>query len=79
MPVCSECVYQQYCGADVIRNYLETKDSMGNRRKSGFCKKNKMVLDYIFYLLNKNDEQMMDIFWSWVTRRPYGEINLEKN
>lgn len=52
---------------------------MGNRRKSGFCKKNKMVLDYIFYLLNKNDEQMMDIFWSWVTRRPYGEINLEKN
>lgn len=21
---------------------------------------------------------MMDIFWSWVTRRPYGEINLEK-
>ncbi len=79
MPVCSECVYQQYCGADVIRNYLETKDLMGNRRKSGFCKKNKMVLDYIFYLLNKNDEQMMDIFWSWVTRRPYGEINLEKN
>lgn len=38
-----------------------------------------MVLDYIFYLLNQNDEQIMDIFWSWVTRRPYGEMKLEKN
>ena len=29
--------------------------------------------------LNQNDEQIMDIFWSWVTRRPYGEMKLEKN
>ena len=43
MPVCSECVYQQYCGADVIRNYLETKDLMGYRLKSGFCLKNKLI------------------------------------
>ncbi len=39
MPVCSECVYQQYCGADVIRNYLETKDLMGYRLNSGFVRK----------------------------------------
>lgn len=77
MPVCSECAYQQYCGADVIRNYLETKDLMGYRLQSGFCNKNKQILDHIFRLLNTNDEQLHDIFWSWVTRRPYGEINLE--
>lgn len=79
MPVCSECVYQQYCGADVIRNYLETKDLMGYRLNSGFCKKNKLILDYIFELLNSKDEQLLDIFWSWVTRRPYEEIKLETN
>jgi uncharacterized protein len=79
MPVCSECVYQQYCGADVIRNYLETNDLMGKRLTSGFCKKNKMILDYIFSLLNQNDEQMLDIFWAWVTRRSYKEVNIEKN
>lgn len=76
MPVCSECVYQQYCGADPIRNYLETKDIMGRRLTSGFCKKNKMILDYLFNLLRNADEDTMDIFWSWITRRPYEDIKL---
>ena len=76
MPVCSECVYQQYCGADPIRNYLETKDLMGYRLKSGFCQKNKMILDYLFNLLKNSDEETLDIFWSWITRRPYEEIKL---
>ncbi len=79
MPVCSECVYQQYCGADPIRNYLETKDIMGDRLESDFCKKNKKVLDYIFSLLNKEDDELMDIFWSWITRRPYEVIKLEEH
>ena len=79
MPVCSECVYQQYCGADVIRNYLETKDLMGNRLKSGFCKKNKMILDHIFNLLKTSDEQTIDLSWSWITNRSYRDIKLEKH
>lgn len=79
MPVCSECAYQQYCGADVIRNYLETKDLTGYRLKSGFCRKNKMILDHIFSILKQNDEDTMDIFWSWITRRNYGDLKLEKN
>ncbi len=76
MPVCSECVYQQYCGADPIRNYLETKNLMGYRLTSGFCQKNKMILDHLFNLLKNADEETLDIFWSWVTRRPYEEIKL---
>lgn len=79
MPVCSECAYQQYCGADVIRNYLETKDLMGYRLKSDFCKKNRLILDHIFNLLQQQDEEMLDIFWSWVTRRPYEVVKLEAN
>lgn len=79
MPVCSECVYQQYCGADVIRNYLETKDLMGYRLKSDFCKKNKLILDHIFNLLKRQDEETLDIFWSWITRRPYEVVKLEAN
>ena len=76
MPVCSECVYQQYCGADPIRNYLENKDLMGYRLTSGFCQKNKMILDHLFNILKYADEDTLDIFWSWVTRRPYEEIKL---
>lgn len=79
MPICSECVYQQYCGADVIRNYLETKDLMGDRLNSDFCKRNKMILDYLFSLIEKKDEDVIDIFWSWITRRPYEVLKIEKN
>ena len=79
MPACSECVYQQYCGADVIRNYLEIKDIMGYRPTSGFCEKNKAIMDYIFELLNSGDEDILDIFWSWVSQVNYKEINFEKS
>ena len=37
-----------------------------------------MILDHIFYLLKQNDEETLDIFWSWITRRNYGDLKLEK-
>lgn len=76
LPVCSECVYQQYCGADPIRNYLETKDLSGFRLTSGFCKKNKMILNHLFSLLSFNDEDVIDIFWSWVTKRSIKQVKI---
>lgn len=79
MPICSECAYQQYCGADPMRNYLETNDVMGDRLKSGFCKKNKAILDYLFSLIQEDNSNVMDVFWSWVTRRRYKDVSLEKN
>lgn len=79
MPVCSECPYQQYCGADPIRNYLETKDLMGDRLKSDFCKKNKLIMDFLFTLILENDEKVMDVFWSWITKRSYKELCFEAN
>lgn len=39
MPHCAQCVFAPYCGADPIRNYLETNDIMGDRLHSDFCKK----------------------------------------
>lgn len=78
MPICSECAYQQYCGADPMRNYLETNDIMGDRLKSGFCKKNKAILDYLFNLILEDNSEVIDVFWSWVTRRKYKDVSFEK-
>ena len=52
---------------------------MGYRLKSEFCKKNRLVLDHIFNLFQQQDEEMLDIFWSWITRRPYEVVKLEAN
>lgn len=70
MPICSECVYSPYCGADPIRNYLETKDVVGDRINSDFCRKNTAIFDYLFSILKQNDPETMDILWSWIQRKP---------
>lgn len=69
MPGCASCVYQAYCGADPVRNYLETGDVIG-RRPNGFCEKNKLILDILFKKLKTDDTDTMDVFWSWITNRP---------
>lgn len=74
LPGCASCVFQAYCGVDAIRNYVETKDIVGHRPSSDFCKKNSMILEYLFQLIDENDPDVMDVFWSWITRRPLEEI-----
>jgi len=69
MPVCGDCVYLPYCGADPIRNYLETKDIIGDRPSSPFCKKHKLIFKYLFEKIKQNEKETMDIFWSWITNR----------
>ncbi len=77
MPGCSSCKYKTYCGADPIRNYLETGDIIGKRPKSSFCDKNKAIFDIVFKKLKENNDDIIDVFWSWVTRRPISEVRCE--
>jgi len=77
MPGCATCAYQLYCGADPIRYYVEKGDVVGSRPDSGFCKKNKRILDYIFTILDQGDERIINLFWAWATRRSLSEVTLE--
>jgi len=74
LPGCASCVFQMYCGADPIRNYVETGDIVGHRPTSDFCKKNKGIIEYLFEKLRRNDDGVMDVFFSWVTKRSLEEI-----
>jgi His-Xaa-Ser system radical SAM maturase HxsB len=78
MPYCSYCVYRTYCGADPVRNYLETGDLIGKRPESDFCKKNKLIFDMLFKKLKRNDPDEMDVFWSWISRRSLKEVRGEQ-
>jgi len=77
MPGCGTCAYQLYCGADPIRYYVETGDVVGKRPNSGFCKKNKGIIDYIFQLIDQGNEDILNLFWSWITRRSLEDVKLE--
>ena len=78
LPGCASCVFQAYCGVDPIRNYVESKDMVGHRPGSDFCKKNSLILEHLFQLIDENDPDVMDVFWSWITRRPLEEIRHDR-
>ncbi len=72
IPGCSWCAFQQYCGADPIRNFAETGDVVG-KRPNDFCEKNKQIMLHLFELIEK-DNETMDVFWSWLTKRSLNEV-----
>ncbi len=76
LPGCATCAYQIYCGSDPIRNYVESGDLIGSRPDSGFCQKNKGILDHIFELLLQNDTRINNLFWSWITMRNLKDVEI---
>ncbi len=77
LPGCSWCAYQMYCGSDPVRYYTECGDLSGKRSDSNFCKKNKDIIGYIFYLLGQRNDDINDVFWSWLTGRPLEALRQE--
>lgn len=76
LPACATCAYQLYCGADPIRYYVESGSIEGKRPESGFCRKNKAIFDYLFELIEQDNEDVMNVFWAWATYRGLGEVRL---
>jgi His-Xaa-Ser system radical SAM maturase HxsB len=74
LPGCAWCVFQQYCGADPIRNFSTQGDITGHRPTNEFCKKNMAIIKYLFELIIENNDDVMDVFWSWITKRPLEEL-----
>lgn len=68
LPMCADCVFEPYCGADPVRNYSEQGDIVGHRPTSNMCKKNRAIITYLFELIKKDDPQINKIFWSWINQ-----------
>jgi len=74
LPGCAICAFQQYCGADPVRNYSEQGDIVGHRPTNDFCKRNMGIIKFLFELIREQNEDVMDVFWSWITRRSLKDI-----
>jgi uncharacterized protein len=48
-PMCSDCAFEPYCGADPVYHHATTGDYLGRKPSSGFCRRNmaifKLLLD----------------------------------
>lgn len=63
---CSDCAFQQYCGADPVRNYTTQGDEYGNRPSSLFCKFHKKVFEYLFEMIDLRKDEVLQVFRSWI-------------
>jgi len=69
-PQCAFCAYQQYCGCDPVRNYLESGHELRNMFGTPFCLKNKGIMDGLFEMLRSADDVTKNVIWSWITSNP---------
>jgi uncharacterized protein len=76
IPGCAWCVYQPFCGADPVNNYRNSKDIIGFRPNSEFCKKNNALIEYIFMTLKKQKNDEINIYYSWINNIDLKEVKI---
>jgi len=77
LPSCSDCAFQMYCGIDPIRNFAIHSDIIGHSPTDDFCIIHKEIIKYLFNLILKNDENALDVFWSWLTNQRLSDISIK--
>jgi len=65
VPMCEECAFLPYCGADPDYHYATQQDFVGHKALSGFCKKNMGIFRYIIQKM-EDDPKDRQILESWV-------------
>jgi len=78
IPGCAYCAYLPFCGADPVRNYVETGDIVGNRTRSLSCKKNMAIIQHLLELIQSGNDDILDVFWSWITNRSLRETKIKQ-
>ncbi len=66
-PMCSDCAFENYCGADPVYHHATTGDFVGRKPLSGFCQRNMSIAEF---LLNRyeNDADARALFLEWAGR-----------
>lgn len=66
IPECCDCVYQPFCGTCPVVNLALNGDIFPSRPNDYKCVIYKGMLDILFSYLEHADDEMMNIFQSWV-------------
>ena len=76
LPVCSDCAFVPYCGADPVFHVATQGDPIGHRPTSEFCHRHTGLFHILFELLAARDPDVLRVFLSWMTRRAASELPL---
>ena len=65
LPVCSDCAFAPYCGADPVRRYQVTGSVYGHPGKDEFCQKNKGIITMIIRKYTQGGDDVRRLLRLW--------------
>ncbi len=63
-PMCSECAFENYCGAEPVFHQATQGDFVGRKPLSGFCNKNMAIFRGLIAMM-EDDEEVRSLFRRW--------------
>jgi radical SAM protein with 4Fe4S-binding SPASM domain len=66
-PMCSDCAFEPYCGADPVYHYAVQRDFVGHKPTSSFCKRNMAIFRGLIDRMEANSETR-ELFLRWANR-----------
>ncbi|MDB0069996.1 His-Xaa-Ser system radical SAM maturase HxsB [Gammaproteobacteria bacterium] len=67
-PDCMHCVYQPYCGIDIVDDMSRYDRFDMAKNKTWFCNRQMFLFDFIFDKVQRQDKEWLDIFLRWISR-----------
>jgi His-Xaa-Ser system radical SAM maturase HxsB len=64
-PMCNECVFEPFCGADPVFHHATQRDYVGHKPTSEFCHRNMAIFRRLIALM-QDDAATKDIFHRWI-------------
>lgn len=74
LPGCADCAFVPYCGAAPVDALARQGDPCGYRPTSGFCARQKGLLDLLFVKLHQADLDTIRVFLSWLRHTSFAAI-----
>lgn len=66
-PMCSECAFEPFCGADPVYAHAVHGDVLGRKPASDFCRRNMTIFRRLISMM-ESDAAAKEIFQNWVAR-----------
>jgi uncharacterized protein len=68
VPMCSDCAFEPFCGADPVFHYATQGDVVGRKPISAFCMRNMAIFRRLITLM-RGDDDVSRIFVRWANSR----------
>lgn len=65
-PMCNDCAFEPYCGADPVFHYKVARDYVGRKPESDFCSRNMEIFRFLVQEM-ETDRFARQVFTKWAT------------